>query len=570
MNPHAITAGLLVTLLISACTQHNTTETGPAEQKSTDALSLNSQSVVSRPSLQRRERMEMLSQAPAITPQLEAKRSPMSAGNVLAESDRVTVHGMPPVDRDQYADLETNPLRLVSEHPLSTFSIDVDTGAYAIVRRYLNLGQLPPSNAVRIEELINYFEYDYPVPDSKQHPFTLTTEVAPTPWNANTKLLQIGLQGYRLAEQERPASNLVFLIDVSGSMQSADKLPLLKNAFRLLVNQLNKHDRISLVVYAGSSGVVLEPTSGDHKATLLTALDGLSAGGSTHGSAGIELAYAMAEQAYIAQGINRVILATDGDFNVGTVNHQALLDLIERKKRKGIALTTLGFGQGNYNDHLMEQLADHGDGNYAYIDSLQEARKSLVEQLSSTLLTIARDVKIQIEWNPALVAGYRLIGYQNRLLRREDFNNDKVDAGDIGAGHSVTALYEITLTNSPQQPIDPLRYQAKAESTSGETQELAFIKLRYKQPGEEHSQLIEQAIGADQPWAPLVKASNNLRFASAVAAFGELLRGGAQVQAFDYKQVLALAQGARGSDLQGYRAEFLGLVKLAQSLDSTD
>jgi len=337
------------------------------------------------------------------------------------------------INRDEYGNINQNTVKRVLENPVSTFSIDVDTGAYAVVRRHLNQGVLPPENAVRVEELINYFDYQYPQPHSSEAPFSVSTELAATPWNKNSHLLQVGLQGYLPANEARSAANLVFLIDVSGSMNARDKLPLLKNAFRLLVKQLNAKDSISIVVYAGSSGVVLESTRGNLKGNILAALDKLSAGGSTHGSAGIQLAYNMAEQSFIKGGINRVILATDGDFNVGTVNHESLIDLIDRKRSKGISLTTLGFGQGNYNDHLMEQLADHGDGNYSYIDNLNEARKTLVEQISATLETIAKDVKIQIEWNPAVVSEYRLIGYENRLLNREDFNNDKIDAGEIGA-----------------------------------------------------------------------------------------------------------------------------------------
>lgn len=473
-----------------------------------------------------------------------------------------------PVDREVYGKLIDNAVKLVSEEPVSTFSIDVDTGAYAVVRRHLNQGALPPSNAVRIEELINYFDYAYPVPDDPARPFTVTAALAQTPWNSHTRLVQIGLQGYRPRDEERAAANLVFLIDVSGSMNATDKLPLLKNAFRLLVDQLDADDRITMVVYAGSSGVVLETTPGDRKGEILAALDRLSAGGSTHGSAGIKLAYAMAKQAFIADGINRVILATDGDFNVGTVNHDALLDLVERHKREGVALTTLGFGSGNYNDHLMERLADHGDGNYAYIDNLNEARKTLVEQISATLQTIASDVKIQIEWNPAKVSEYRLLGYENRLLRREDFNNDRVDAGEIGAGHDVTALYEITLTDSAERRIEPLRYQKTQSVTGIGDDELAMVKLRFKKPREQRSTLLQQAITTQTMDDDGPNGSIDLRFAAAVAAFGEILRGGENLQHFGYPDVLALARGAKGKDVQGYRAEFIRLVELARALDT--
>ncbi len=498
-----------------------------------------------------------------LKPSLQAPRGSVPAFDF--ESIRAASVG---VNRDRFASIDSNNVKLASEDPVSTFSIDVDTGAYAVVRRYLNQGSLPPTNAVRIEELINYFDYEYLQPDSSKQPFSIATEVAPAPWNSQRHLVRIGLQGY-LSQRDRPAANLVFLVDVSGSMDSADKLPLLKNAFRLLVKQLDKRDRVTMVVYAGASGVVLETTAGDRRADILAALDRLSAGGSTHGSAGIQLAYAMAQQSFIEDGINRVILATDGDFNVGTVDHDALIDLIERKRDQGIALTTLGFGGGNYKDHLMEQLADHGDGNYAYIDNLNEARKVLVEQLDATLETIARDVKIQVEWNPQQVAEYRLIGYENRLLQREDFNNDRVDAGDIGAGHRVTALYEITLISSDDRRLDPLRYQPQEHQLpSNKTQELAFIRLRYKQPQADQSQLIEQALLSSQVLDSLKLASSDLRFSAAVAAWGELLRGGEKLPGFNYQDVLDLARRSKGKDNHGYRGEFLKLVQLSATLDS--
>ncbi|HEY0635029.1 MAG TPA: von Willebrand factor type A domain-containing protein [Gammaproteobacteria bacterium] len=468
-----------------------------------------------------------------------------------------------PTHRDRFAPLTDNPLHLSQQEPVSTFSIDVDTGAYALVRRAISEGRLPASDAVRVEELINYFDYAYAQPRNGT-PFSLVTEVGPTPWNPHTRLVHVGIQGKSIAASERPAANLVFLIDVSGSMDSPDKLPLLKAAFRLLTKQLTAQDRVTLVVYAGASGVVLEPTAGDHQAKILSALDRLAAGGSTHGSAGIQLAYAMAEASRIKGGINRVLLATDGDFNVGTVNHEQLIDLIEQQRSKGITLTTLGFGQGNYNDQLMEQLADKGNGNYAYIDTLNEARKVLVEELSATLETIAKDVKIQIEWNPALVSEYRLIGYENRLLNREDFNNDKVDAGDIGAGHTVTALYEITLKEEQGQ-IDPLRY-GSSDAVKGNGDELAFLKLRYKAPEGETSQLISQPISRKLMETKLAGTSENYRFSAAVAAFGQLLRGGRYTGKFAYDDVEQLARNARGEDTFGYRSEFLQLVRQAATL----
>ncbi len=470
-------------------------------------------------------------------------------------------------NNDKFANIDSHEIINVNDQPVSTFSIDVDTGSYAIVRKYLNRGELPPSNAVRVEEMVNYFDYHYSKPSHTDAPFSVNTHIIKTPWNDNTHLVQIGLQGY-LPEQERSHANLVFLLDVSGSMNAPDKLPLLKNAFKLLSKQLTKDDVISIVVYAGASGVVLQPTKGNERSAILQAINNLRAGGSTNGASGIKLAYELAEQSFIKGGINRVILATDGDFNVGTVSHDALIDLIKRQRNKGIALTTLGFGHGNYNDKLMEQLADHGDGNYAYIDKLSEARKVLVGQISATLETIAKDVKIQVEWNPQQVANYRLIGYENRLLNREDFNNDKVDAGEIGAGHSVTALYEITLMDDINRQIDSLRYQKNIKRLSpAHNSELAFVKLRYKNPkqtGVSQSLLINQVIHKE------IAANNNqpLRFAASVAAFAQKLRHAEQLNGFDYDDILDLARQTKGYDKHGYRGEFIGLVELAKSLDS--
>lgn len=471
-----------------------------------------------------------------------------------------------PANRENYAHYDSNPVKVVTENPVSTFSIDVDTGAYANVRRMLNNGQLPPQDAVRVEELINYFSYDYNLPRNEDTPFSINMEIAPTPWNSDTHLLQVGLKGYEVAAGERPAANLVFLVDVSGSMQDQSKLPLLKNAFRMLTKRLTANDTISLVVYAGSTGIILEPTAGNKKASIMSALDQLRAGGSTNGAAGIDLAYQMAEQAFIKDGINRVILATDGDFNVGTVNFETLVDMVELRRKTGISLTTLGFGSGNYNDQLMEQLADAGNGNYAYIDSLNEARKVLVEELSATLQTIAKDVKIQIEFNPDVVAEYRLIGYENRLLRREDFNNDKIDAGEIGAGHTVTALYEISLAGSEGTRVDPLRYgQRVAADSKSTSEELAFVRLRYKAPNGDTSKLLEQPLQRSDI-VELADASSELQFAAAVAAFGQQLRGGDYLEDFDFEDIRVLANQSRGADTHGYRGEFVSLVNLADSL----
>ncbi|HWK51190.1 MAG TPA: VWA domain-containing protein [Steroidobacter sp.] len=468
-----------------------------------------------------------------------------------------------PADTERYQHQQDNAIQVAAEQPVSTFSVDVDTGAYANVRRFLNDGRLPPQDAVRVEELINYFDYTYAPPGNRDTPFRVSTELAAAPWNSQALLMRIGIKGFEIEAQERPAANLVFLIDVSGSMDSPDKLPLLKNAFRLLTDQLTGRDRVSMVVYAGSTGVVLEPTPGDKKYRIQEALARLSAGGSTNGASGIQLAYQLAHDTFVKGGINRVVLATDGDFNVGTVNFEALVDIVERERATGVELTTLGFGTGNYNEQLMERLADAGNGNYAYIDRLSEARKVLVSQLSSTLYTIARDVKIQVEFNPSEVLEYRLIGYENRMLAREDFNNDKVDAGEIGAGHRVTALYEVVPVGAKGR-IDALRYGTRPEPAAGKG-ELANLRLRYKKPGSDFSQLLEYPIRKDAVVAA-DKASTDFRFAASVAAFGQLLRGGKYLGDFSYGDVTKLANGALGGDPEGYRKEFVSLVTLAKSL----
>lgn len=472
-------------------------------------------------------------------------------------------------DRENYAHFEDNPLKRVSEHPVSTFSIDVDTGAYSNVRRILMSGRLPAQNAVRAEEMINYFNYAYPLPENRATPFAVHREIGPSPWDKNTHLLHIGIKGYDVADENIPPANLVFLVDVSGSMQSANKLELLKSSLNLLTRRLEAEDSVSIVVYAGSSGVVLEPTTGDRKAEISAALEQLHAGGSTNGEAGIRLAYAMAEKAFIKDGINRVLLATDGDFNVGTTGIEQLKNLIEEKRKSGIALSTLGFGTGNYNDHLMEQLADIGNGNYAYIDTLNEARKVLVEELTSTMLTIAKDVKIQIEFNPALVSEYRLIGYENRTLKREDFNNDKVDAGEIGAGHNITAIYEISLSQGNGDKIDPLRYQSETLPQKN-NDEIAFLKLRYKDPGQEKSELLTWKIGKSEIKHKLAENSETYRFSAAVAAFAQNLRGGEQLNHFSYADIRMLARDSRGADEFGYRNDFVNLVKLAEAVSTPE
>jgi Ca-activated chloride channel family protein len=476
------------------------------------------------------------------------------------------------VGRDRFEEVVLNPVKLASEEPVSTFSIDVDTASYAFVRRALNAGHLPQKNAVRIEELINYFDYDYPVPSDRTSPFLPSVAVFPTPWNADTKLVRIGLKGLEIEHEKRPRANLVFLLDVSGSMDMPDKLPLLKSAFRMLVEDLDPADSVAIVVYAGAAGTILEPTAARNKGKILDALDRLRAGGSTAGGEGIRRAYALAEANFDTNGVNRVILATDGDFNVGIRDPGELKGFVERKRETGIFLSVLGFGQGNLNDLLMQKLAQNGNGNAAYIDTLKEARKVLVDEAGSTLFTIARDVKIQVEFNPERVAEYRLIGYETRMLHREDFNNDLVDAGDVGAGHSVTALYEITPVGSEGRLIDDLRYGNKenAERTAQEdlSGEYAYLRIRYKLPGEDESRLIATPISAEGEYRFLEEAPASARFAASVAAFGQILRGDPYVKDFSYADAAAIAGKARGEDPFGYRSEFLGLLRLAESARS--
>nr|WP_256592535.1 VWA domain-containing protein [Pseudomonas sp. URMO17WK12:I1] len=473
----------------------------------------------------------------------------------------------PDVNREQYQRLAANPVRSVAEAPVSTFSIDVDTGSYANVRRFLNEGRLPPAKAVRLEELVNYFPYAYPLPTGIA-PFGVGTELAVTPWNPQSRLLRIAIKASDMQVAELPAANLVFLVDVSGSMDRPDGLSLVQSTLKLLVDQLRAQDRVSLVIYAGDSSVVLEPTAGSQKAQIRAAIEQLRAAGSTAGESGIQLAYQQAKKGFIKGGINRILLATDGDFNVGVSDFESLKALAADKRKTGISLTTLGFGTGNYNEQLMEQLADAGDGNYAYIDNLREARKVLVEQLSSTLATVARDVKIQVEFNPAQVSEYRLLGYENRALKREDFNNDKVDAGDIGAGHSVTALYEIVPVGNPGW-LEPLRYRPAPVVASG-AGELAWLRIRYKAPDRNDSRLLETAIEAPASIAPIAKASEDLRFAAAVAAFAQQLSGGRYTGDFGWAATAALARGSLGDDPFGLRNEFVQLVELAQSLQTGD
>ena len=478
----------------------------------------------------------------------------------------------PDSGRDRFKAFDPNPVKLVSETPVSTFSIDVDTASYSFMRRQLNNGSLPQKNAVRIEELINYFDYAYPLPNHKKQPFSTSVSISLSPWSPQRKLLHIGIKGgYQIEPKHKQRSNLVFLMDVSGSMRGPDKLALAKNAMRLLLNGLAPDDTVAIAVYAGNAGTVLEPTPVRELEKILQALRNLSAGGSTAGGEGIKLAYGMARSSFDPKAVNRIFLCTDGDFNVGIRDEEELKSFIERQRKSGIYLSVLGFGQGNLNDELMQTLAQNGNGVAAYIDTLNEAQKVLVNEASATLFPIAQDVKIQVEFNSATVAEYRLIGYETRALNQEDFNNDAVDAGDIGSGHSVTAIYEIVPVGSPASFIDDSRYQPKTPSAeSSHSQEYAFLKIRYKLPGKSRSKLITTAITPDAEvtsGSEKVSLQRENDWATAVAAFGQILRGGRYTGEFGYEDVIRLAQAAKGEDVYGYRAEFIKLVRLAQSIN---
>jgi len=467
-------------------------------------------------------------------------------------------------DDESYANIVENDWFETVDKPLSTFSVDVDAASYSNVRRFLTRGMLPPPDAVRVEELINYFDYDYPDPRSA-HPFSITTEVADCPWNREHKLVHIGLQGRRLDMEDLPPANLVFLIDVSGSMNEPDKLPLLKASFRLLVEQLRAQDRVAVVVYAGAAGLVLPSTPGSQKETILCAIDRLEAGGSTAGAAGIQLAYEIARRNFMKHGNNRVILATDGDFNVGVSSDGELTRLIEAKRDTGIYLTVLGFGEGNLKDARMEKLADKGNGHYAYVDNIVEGRKVFVNEIGATLLTIAKDVKLQVEFNPARVASYRLVGYENRILQDRDFDDDTKDAGEIGAGHSVTALYEIVLTDDSHGREKPRKYSSiVVRDDAHKTDELLTVSFRYKRPEESESRLLSVAVKDGN--TRFAEASDTFRFSAAVAEFGMLLRGSSQSGTATMEQVVTTARSARGNDDHGYRAEFINLAETAGGL----
>lgn len=474
-----------------------------------------------------------------------------------------------PFNTEGYATIHENTFLKATKNPLSTFSIDVDVASYANLRRFLNNGQKPPIDAVRIEEMINYFNYEYPQPNGGD-PFSVNTELASCPWNENHKLVHIGLQGKKIPTENLPPSNLVFLIDVSGSMQSPNKLPLLKSAFKMLVNEMRDEDKVAIVVYAGAAGLVLPSTTGNKKEAIIQAIENLTAGGSTAGGAGIKLAYEVAKKNFKEEGNNRIILATDGDFNVGASSNAEMERLIEKKREEGVFLTVVGFGMGNYKDDKMEILADKGNGNYAYIDNLQEAKKVFVNEFGGTLFTIAKDVKLQIEFNPAKVQAYRLVGYENRKLNDEDFNDDKKDAGELGSGHTVTALYEIIPVGVESEfikGVDALKYQkSDVEKLAYDSRELMTIKLRYKKPDGDKSKLISTTLlDQNKKWE---NTSDNYRWSAAVVEFGMLLRESEFSQDADITSVIKLAKGARGQDNEGYRSEFIRLVESSRFLAS--
>jgi Ca-activated chloride channel family protein len=474
---------------------------------------------------------------------------------------------LPPQEkyRDDFEEFDANPVYLVSESPISTFSSDVDTASYSFIRKRLNAGFLPEKSAVRLEEMVNYFDYQYPTPSSEEEPFKATVTVHDSPWASDRKLIHIGIQGYEIEKNEQPDSNLVFLLDVSGSMSAPDKLPLVKKSMNLLLSQLKPSDTVAIVVYAGAAGTVLEPTQAKNKTKINAALKKLEAGGSTAGGQGLKLAYSLAEQNFKEGAVNRIILATDGDFNVGISNREELKSYVERKREKGIYLSILGFGQGNYRDHMMQSLAQNGNGIAAYIDTLSEAQKILVNEATSSLFPIAKDLKLQVEFNPNSVREYRLLGYETRALKREDFNNDKVDAGDIGSGHSVTAIYEITLVNSTNPFIEKKRYlQDRATDLNSLNDELAYLKIRYKRPNKDESELMQQAIKLNGETRPKQAFMQEVKFATAVAGFAQLLKDGKYIQNWGLEDIIATALENRGEDDYGYRSEFVQLVRKAK------
>ena len=554
-----IAAALPLVLSIACNNQHiGRSKSSPASNAQDEDLTLSSPAPVASRKL---KVATDKSTPPRTLREGEVAEEKQAGKGLTADSDR-------DFNTEEYAHIEENKFLAVTQNPLSTFSIDVDAASYSNVRRFLQQQHtLPPPGAVRIEELINYFDYEYPQPKGED-PFSVNTEMSACPWNSEHRLLLVGLQGKKIPMEQLPNANLVFLIDVSGSMDEENKLPLVKTSLKMLTDQLRDNDRVAIVVYAGNAGLVLPSTDGYKKQTIKDAIDRLEAGGSTAGGAGLELAYKIAGENFIKGGNNRIVLATDGDFNVGPSSDGALVSLIEKERQTGIFLSILGYGMGNYKDEKMEQLADKGNGNHYYIDNGNEARKVLVKEFGGTLFTIAKDVKLQLEFNPAAVQSYRLIGYENRMLAAEDFNDDRKDAGELGSGHRVTALYELIPVGVKDEfttSVDPLKYQTKHEPAPGlTTDEWLTIKLRYKQPDGDASKLITHTVGKN--FVAVDNASENLRFAAAVAEFGMLLRNSAFKEKAGWQQVTGLAKSAPGADAEGYRHEFIGLAQVAATL----
>ena len=531
--------------------------------------------------LKRSERVQKPSAERSVAqPSLKAiHKKKMGRVATPADSDGIGVRNLiepqpipvaPTVNTEKFPEFKSSGVKSVTNEPVSTFSIDVDTASYSRVRRSIMDGVLPHKDMVRVEELVNYFPYSYPLPETKAQPFKPSVTIMPTPWNEHTRLMHIGIKGFDVETAEQPPANLVFLLDVSGSMSSPDKLPLLIKSFRLLLQKLNPTDKVSIVTYAGRSATVLQPTDASDQSAIINALENLKAGGSTAGAQGIEQAYRLAEQNFIKDGVNRVMLATDGDFNVGISDPNQLKDYIAEKRKSGVFLSVFGFGKGNVNDTLMQSLAQNGNGQAAYIDTLAEAQKALVDESGGTLFPIAKDVKIQVEFDPSKIAEYRLIGYETRALKREDFNNDKVDAGDIGAGHSVTAIYELTPVGSPAVLVEPLRYgNAKPAAAENPYGEIGFLKMRYKLPNENKSKLLSMPLNMGKLEDETVAVSKDVSFATAVAIFGQKLRGNSAVEDVTYVQIANMANAAKGADKFGYRGAFVQMVRMAGSLSKT-
>ncbi|MBI5857366.1 MAG: VWA domain-containing protein [Sphingobacteriales bacterium] len=546
----AVLAALLCTVI--ACNQHTNNSSSKAEK-------LKVQEVTMAPVSKDEAKM-----APPPSQQQNFTTNEIKPGEQMDDGKQVLENER--FNTEDYDNIVENKFLATTQNPLSTFSIDVDEAAYSNIRRYLENGSMPPAGAVRIEEMINYFDYNYEKP-ANDDPFNVITEIADCPWSPQHKLVHIGLQGKEIPVDNLPPSNMVFLVDVSGSMDEPNKLPLVKASMNMLVDQLREKDKVAIVVYAGNAGLVLPSTNGTNKTKIKEAIDNLEAGGSTAGGEGIKLAYKTARENFIKGGNNRIILATDGDFNVGPSSDDELVRMIEQERKSGVFLSILGYGMGNYKDNKMQQLADKGNGNHSYIDNINEARKVLVNEFGSTLFTIAKDVKIQIEFNPAKVQAYRLVGYENRMLAAEDFNDDAKDAGELGSGHTVTALYEIIpvgVKDDFTKSVDPLKYQSNEKKVISNSNEMLTIKLRYKKPDGDVSKLIVHPV--TDTHTELAATSDNFRFSAAVAEFGLLLRSSEYKQQSSYQQVVNMAKGAKGADDNGYRAEFIKLVQSATSL----